>query len=100
MLATAGSAVGARRPPPPAGSNRRASPRRSSNATRKGVVRVRREVRQNAEGDYVNHGAWRAWDADGPASKAKGATRGGSPRAIWCRWADAEECPQLASEPF
>ncbi|QDT69502.1 MORN repeat variant [Planctomycetes bacterium MalM25] len=64
-----------------------------------GRVRVRREVRLNAEGDYVNHGAWRSWDVEGQLI-GQGRYAWGEPTGAWCRWADTEDSPLLATQPF
>lgn len=64
-----------------------------------GRVRVRREVSLNADGDYLNHGAWRAWDAEGQLI-GQGRYAWGEPTGAWSRWADRQDSPLLATEPF
>lgn len=64
-----------------------------------GRVRVAREVRQNDAGDYVNHGAWRSWDAEGRLI-GQGRYAWGEPTGAWSRWAATEDSPLLAKEPF
>lgn len=51
-----------------------------------GRVRVHREVALNEQGDYVNHGVWRAFD---PAGELIGQGRYamGKPVGVWSRWA-------------
>ncbi|WP_197526458.1 toxin-antitoxin system YwqK family antitoxin [Botrimarina colliarenosi] len=64
-----------------------------------GRVRVQREVRLNEQGDYVNHGVWRAW---GPAGELVGQGRyaWGKPTGAWTRWADAADVAPLGEDVF
>jgi antitoxin component YwqK of YwqJK toxin-antitoxin module len=64
-----------------------------------GQIRVQREVRQNAHGDYVNHGVWRAWDAAGKLA-GQGRYESGKPAGLWTRWASAEDTPCLSADHF
>lgn len=64
-----------------------------------GRVRVQREVRVDADGDYVNHGAWRSWDADG-VLVGQGRYAWGAPTGHWTRWAHREDSPLLSKAPF
>ncbi len=61
-----------------------------------GRVRVQREVHQNAQGDYVNHGVWREWD-DAGRLIGQGRYESGKPTGPWMRWAAVEDLsPPLA----
>lgn len=62
-----------------------------------GRVRVEREVGLNDAGDFVNHGAWRSWDADGRLA-GQGRYAWGKPSGLWTRWASADEAELLAAE--
>ncbi|MEQ8846615.1 hypothetical protein [Botrimarina sp.] len=64
-----------------------------------GRVRVYREVRLNQAGDYVNHGAYREWDAAGQLI-GQGRYAWGEATGVWRRWATAADAPLLASAPF
>jgi len=64
-----------------------------------GRVRVRREVRLDEAGNYVNHGGWRQWDAAGRLV-GQGRYAWGEPTGVWSRWATAEGAPTLAEAPF
>lgn len=64
-----------------------------------GQIRVQREVRQNTQGDYVNHGVWRAWDAAGKLA-GQGRYESGKPAGRWARWASAEDTPCLSADHF
>lgn len=64
-----------------------------------GRVRVQRAVRLNQRGDYVNHGAWRAWDEAGELV-GQGRYAWGKPTGGWSRWATREQSSLLSTEPF
>ncbi len=64
-----------------------------------GRVRVARQVCLNEAGDYVNHGTWRSWDADGQLV-GQGRYAWGEPAGAWSRWADEADSPLLATAPF
>ncbi|MBI3836487.1 MAG: hypothetical protein HY288_00960 [Planctomycetia bacterium] len=50
-----------------------------------GSVKIEREVTQDAQGNYVNHGAWKMWDQQGNLV-AQGQYRFGSRTGTWIRW--------------
>lgn len=64
-----------------------------------GRVRVRRDVRLNERGDYVNHGAWRSWGEDGQLI-GQGRYSDGKPTGVWSRWANAGDSTLLSTHPF
>lgn len=64
-----------------------------------GRVRVRRQVRLNERGDYVNHGPWRAWNTDGELT-GQGRYSEGKPTGVWSRWATVEDSPLLGTLPY
>ncbi|MEN0111849.1 MAG: hypothetical protein AAF805_14105 [Planctomycetota bacterium] len=64
-----------------------------------GRVRVERRVRIDASGDYVNHGVWRSWDAEG-VLLGQGRYAWGKPTGQWTRWATRGDSPLLATAPF
>ena len=51
-----------------------------------GTVRVEREVAQDDEGNYVNHGSWKTWDANGATPWRKASTIMGNRTGPWTRW--------------
>lgn len=64
-----------------------------------GGVKTSREVRLDREGNYVNHGVWRRWDARGELI-GQGRYEWGEREGRWTRWATADAAPLLATEPF
>ena len=64
-----------------------------------GSVRIEREVTQDAEGNYVNHGAWRQWDLQG-AMVAEGQYHFGQRTGVWNRWYRGPEVELLKTIPY
>ncbi|MEO1497790.1 MAG: hypothetical protein AAFV43_11630 [Planctomycetota bacterium] len=61
-----------------------------------GVVRVRRQVRLNARGDFENHGTYREWSAAGELL-GQGRYASGQRTGVWRRWAAIEETPDATA---
>lgn len=57
-----------------------------------GAVRIERQVRLNAQGDFENHGTWRAWSPQGELT-GQGRYASGKRTGVWRRWADADALP-------
>lgn len=65
-----------------------------------GKVKVEREVAQDDEGNYHNHGMWKTWDDRGNLV-AQGEYDHGSRTGIWIRWyRDVKETPVLGQRPY
>jgi antitoxin component YwqK of YwqJK toxin-antitoxin module len=64
-----------------------------------GRVKIEREVTIDADGNYVNHGAWRMWN---PAGKliAEGSYSMGRRWGEWTRWLAREDAALLSAAPF
>ena len=65
-----------------------------ANALPNGNVKIEREVTTDADGNYVNHGAWRMWD-DAGKLVAEGRYEMGRRSGQWTRWWDRDESPLL-----
>jgi antitoxin component YwqK of YwqJK toxin-antitoxin module len=65
-----------------------------------GSVKVEREVAQDAEGNYHNHGIWKTWDARGNLL-AQGEFNHGNRCGTWVRWyRNPSEVPLLMKLPY
>jgi antitoxin component YwqK of YwqJK toxin-antitoxin module len=65
-----------------------------------GTIRVEREVAQDPQGNYHNHGVWKTWDAKG-GLVAQGEYDLGSRTGTWVRWyRNPNEVPLLSKPPF
>jgi antitoxin component YwqK of YwqJK toxin-antitoxin module len=64
-----------------------------------GRLKIEREVVLDASGNYVNHGAWRMWDAEG-GRVAEGHYEMGQPDGTWTAWYDRGDSPALKEHPF
>lgn len=64
-----------------------------------GKPKVERQVTLDAEGNYVNHGSWKMYDA---ASKvvAEGQFEMGRRVGIWSRWHQRDDSPVFTQAPF
>src|SRR5688500_16773242 len=60
------------------------------------AVRVEREVAQDDQGNYYNHGAWSHWDENG-VLKGSGEYRNGRRHGKWVRWFNTGESKILSS---
>ena len=49
------------------------------------AVKIEREVTQDSEGNYINHGSWKMWDAGGNLM-AEGQFAQGAREGVWNRW--------------
>lgn len=64
-----------------------------------GVVRVEREVTQDAEGNYIPHGLWRQFDPTGRLI-AEGRYVESRKEGIWRRLYRGDDAPLLATAPY
>jgi antitoxin component YwqK of YwqJK toxin-antitoxin module len=64
-----------------------------------GSVRIERQVTQDEDGNYVNHGAWKMLTPGGEVS-AQGQFNMGERVGLWTRWHNREDSPILSEVPF
>lgn len=64
-----------------------------------GRVMLEREVVQDAEGNYINHGAWKMWNPEGDMV-VDGATRDGQLHGSWTRVYEGDESRLFSELPF
>ena len=65
-----------------------------------GSVRIERNVTQDAEGNYLNHGPWKMWDENGNLV-AQGDYANGNRTGVWVRWyRNVAEADLLSKIPY
>ncbi len=65
-----------------------------------GSVKIERDVTQDAQGNYLNHGAWKMWDQRG-GLVAQGEYRYGNRTGEWIRWyRSPTEAELLTKSPY
>lgn len=64
-----------------------------------GKVRVEREVTQDADENYVNHGLWKMWDRQGRLV-GEGRYRSDLRDGTWNRWFHKDEAKMLLTMPY
>ena len=64
-----------------------------------GKVRVERQVTLNAEGNYVNHGAWKMYSQAGDVV-AEGQYNFGERNGMWTRWLGRNDAEMLNEFPY
>jgi antitoxin component YwqK of YwqJK toxin-antitoxin module len=65
-----------------------------------GTVKIERSVTQDAQGNYVNHGAWKEWDQQGNLV-AQGQYEYGNRVGTWIRWyRSVTEAKLLTAMPY
>jgi antitoxin component YwqK of YwqJK toxin-antitoxin module len=65
-----------------------------------GAIKIEREVTQDAQGNYINHGSWKMWDKSGNPV-AQGEFRYGNRTGTWVRWYHgASEADLLQQIPY
>jgi antitoxin component YwqK of YwqJK toxin-antitoxin module len=65
-----------------------------------GKIRIEREVTQDAQGNYVNHGMWKMWNEAGNLT-AQGEFQHGKRTGTWVRWyRGATEAKLLTQVPY
>ena len=65
-----------------------------------GSIKIEREVTQDAQGNYINHGTWKMFAANG-APMAQGEYRYGNRTGTWVRWyRGASEAELLTKVPY
>lgn len=62
-------------------------------------VKIEREVTQDAEGNYINHGNWKMWDERGTLV-AEGRYKHGEREGTWNRWYRGNEIDLLTKAPY
>ncbi|MCA9237165.1 MAG: hypothetical protein KDA44_16945 [Planctomycetales bacterium] len=62
-----------------------------------GTVRVRREMRLNAAGDWVRHGAWQRWNGEGNLVES-GQYAAGQRTGRWTKWLAADDGRELLAD--
>lgn len=62
-------------------------------------VKIEREVTQDAQGNFVNHGYWKWWDENGKLY-GEGTYHYGQRHGNWSRWYQREESPVFTQTPF
>lgn len=63
------------------------------------AIKIEREVTQDANGNYVNHGSWKMWDQRGNVI-AEGQYLDGERDGTWNRWYRAGEAELLGKMPY
>src|SRR5262245_30634896 len=63
-----------------------------------GAVKIEREVTQDAQGNYINHGTWKMWDQKGNVV-AQGQYDRGNRTGEWIRWYRSVTEAELLSKP-
>jgi antitoxin component YwqK of YwqJK toxin-antitoxin module len=65
-----------------------------------GSVRIERQVTQDAQGNYLNHGTWKNWDERGNLI-AQGQYEYGNRTGVWIRWyRSVQDANILAKLPY
>jgi antitoxin component YwqK of YwqJK toxin-antitoxin module len=64
-----------------------------------GSLKIAREVTQDANGNFVNHGSWKQWSQQGELI-AEGHYQNGVRDGIWRRVLQAKESPLFATPPY
>jgi antitoxin component YwqK of YwqJK toxin-antitoxin module len=64
-----------------------------------GRIKIRREVTQDEQGNYIRHGSWELWDAKGNAM-ASGSYRNDQRHGLWSRVYTADEAELLSQAPY
>ncbi len=64
-----------------------------------GKVRIERQVTLNAEGNYVNHGAWKMYSPTGDVV-AEGHFNFGERNGMWTRWVGRNDAEMLNEFPY
>jgi len=63
------------------------------------AIKIEREVKQDANGNYVNHGVWKMWDQRGNVI-AEGQYQDGERDGTWNRWYRTSEVELLRKMPY
>ena len=63
------------------------------------AVKIEREVTQDADGNYVNHGSWKMWDAQG-SLMVEGQYQYDHRIGVWNRWYRTAEIELLKAVPY
>jgi uncharacterized protein len=63
------------------------------------TVKIEREVTQDSNGNYVNHGSWKMWDAQGTLV-VEGQYQNGERIGVWNRWYRSADVELLKTAPY
>jgi antitoxin component YwqK of YwqJK toxin-antitoxin module len=63
------------------------------------TIKIEREVTQDAQGNYINHGSWKMWDERGTLV-AEGHFKNGERDGTWNRWYRGGESDLLSKIPY
>jgi antitoxin component YwqK of YwqJK toxin-antitoxin module len=64
-----------------------------------GKIKVERQVTLNADGNYVNHGAWKQYSTMGDVL-AEGQYHFGQRAGLWTRWIGRNDAALIGEQPF
>ncbi len=64
-----------------------------------GSLKIAREVTQDSEGNFINHGTWKEWNLQGELI-AEGEYRHGVRHGVWRRVLKANESPLFSTPPY
>ena len=64
-----------------------------------GSMKIAREVTQDAQGNFLNHGSWKMWNEKGDLI-AEGEYRRGVRSGVWRRVLDAKASPLFSTPPY
>jgi antitoxin component YwqK of YwqJK toxin-antitoxin module len=62
-------------------------------------IKIEREVTQDPQGNYINHGLWKMWDPRGNVV-AEGHYRDGERHGTWTRWYRSGEAELFSKAPY
>jgi len=63
------------------------------------AIKIEREVTQDEQGNYINHGIWKMWDQQGNII-AEGQYRDGERHGLWKRFYKQGDAPLFSQAPF
>ncbi len=63
------------------------------------AIKVEREVTQDVDGNYVNHGSWKMWDLQG-SLMVEGQYHYGQRTGVWNRWYRTADAELLKTVPY
>ena len=63
------------------------------------AVKIEREVTQDTQGNYINHGSWKMWDERGTPI-AQGQFHLGDRDGLWTRWYRSRDARIFSEPPF
>ena len=63
------------------------------------TIKIEREVTQDSQGNYINHGMWKMWDGKGTLI-SEGRFKQGEREGTWNRWYRGSEADLLSKAPY